>query len=866
MIIMFFTMKALSNSYCQNTPEKTYITEKPSIILTPEDHKSLAKPIMVISDSTVKVDIPKKKKTINSEIKYNAKDSMRIELTLKKVFLFGAAQVEYEKFKINADYIELDFNLNTVSARGTLDSSGALIGKPVFEEAGTSFSSKMINYNFETKKGLIQDVITKQNDGYIHGEKVKKMENEVMYIKHGKYTTCDQPDPHFYLQVSKLKIIPNDKIITGPAYLKIGEVPTPLALPFGFFPNKKGRASGVIPPAPGQNQSLGFFLNNGGFYFGLSDNVDLQLTTDVYSKGSFAIRTNSNYVKRYRYRGNLQAKYSYFQTGFKELNVKPRKDFSIQWQHSQDIKARPNTTFMANVNLSSNSFNRLNSPASNNYLNNTMQSNIAYGRTMNFFSLPSNLSLNASHSQNTISRAVSITLPQAVFNVNRFYPFKKKVQVGAERAWEKIGISYTGNARNQLNTTDTMLFKDGYKKLNNGIQHGFSISTSLKTNNLKWFKFLNYFTITPSANYTDRWYFQTINKRDDVEKNTIITDTVNGFKRVGEYSYNASLTTKVYGMFQFKNPIIKAVRHVLTPSIGFSYKPEIKTDKLILRNNDTILSYSPYDIGVFGKPNSLEQGNINYSIINNLEMKVRSKKDTINGFQKIKIFENLSINGSYNMLAPEYNWSFIKLNARTNLLSNIDLVYYANFDPYSLNENSLRTNKLAWDVNKKLMRLTDASLALNFRFNSKSTNGNKITQKNNLPELNSLSGMYAEYVDFSIPWSLSMYFNINYLRPYRTFVNQVIRDPSYDPSLTFNGDFSLTPKWKIGFNSGYDFKLKDLSYTTLNLYRDLHCWEVRLNMTPIGVNKSYMITIGVKPGSLQDLKINKQLRPDYNNF
>ncbi len=865
---MFFTLKALSNSYCQNNTEGQEFKNNSGVDISRGNLIEKNNKLTLKEDTLLKVTLPKNKKALNSQVKYHARDSMRIELIAEKVYLFGAAQVEYETFKMSSDYIEIDFKQNTIFAAGRADSSGVLNGSPVFEEAGTSFTSKTMTYNFETKKGLIKDVITKQNDGYIHGEQVKKMENEVMYIKTGKYTTCDQLDPHFHLQVSKLKIIPNDKIVTGPAYLKIGGLPTPLALPFGFFPNKKGRSSGIIPPAPGQNQSLGFFLNNGGFYFGLSDNMDLQFNTDIYSKGSYAIRSSSNYIKKYRHRGNFRMSYSYFQTGFKELNIKPREDFSVQWNHSQDAKARPNTSFTASVNLSSNSFNRLNSSASNNYINNTMQSNIAYGKSMNFLGLPSNFSLNASHSQNTISRAVSITLPQAVFNVNRFYPFKKKVQVGAERAWEKIGVSYIGNARNQLNTVDTMLFNGGYKQLNNGVQHGFFISTSLKTNNIKWFKFLNYFTLTPSANYTDRWYFQTINKRDNLEKDSVITDTILGFKRIGEYSYNAALTTKIYGMLQFRNTFIKAVRHVITPSIGFSYKPEFNTDKLLIRNSDTLSKYSPFDIGAFGKPNSIAQGNINYSLINNIEMKVRSKKDTINGFQKIKIFENLSLNGSYNMLASDYNWSFVKLNARTNLLSNIDLVYYANFDPYSVDNDSVRVNKLEWDVNKKLMRMTDASLALNFRFNSKVKN-NSTSNKANVSSSsfsNNNRGIYNDYVDFDIPWTINIYFNVNYLKPYKTFSSQVIGMPEYTPSLTFNGDFSLTPNWKIGVNSGYDFKLKDLSYTTLNFYRDLHCWEFRVNMTPIGLNKSYMITIGVKPGSLQDLKINKQLLPDYTNF
>ncbi|MDQ3192027.1 MAG: hypothetical protein M3Q58_10575, partial [Bacteroidota bacterium] len=390
----------------------------------------------------------KKEKFLDSKVKYSAKDSMRFELATKKMYLYGQAQVDYGTIILKAGYIELNMNTKIVYARGIKDSLGNEVERPVFDEKGQSFTSKEMTFNFETKKGLIKEVITQEGEGYIHGESVKKMQNDELFIKHGKYTTCENPEPHFYIQASKLKVIPNDKVITGPAILVIEQVPTPLALPFGYFPNKKGQSSGIILPTYGESRELGFFLTNGGYYKPLNEKVDISLLGDIYSKGSWALGANSNYHQRYKYRGNIDVKYSEITFGEKELRFyqdaqgnypfyQKNKGYMIHWRHVQDPKARPNSIFSADVNAGSSNYNQLSSFSSGsaNYLTNTLQSNISFSRP--WPGKPFNLTLSGGHSQNTISNKVTVTLPQAVFTVNRFFPFKRKTVVGAQKFYEK---------------------------------------------------------------------------------------------------------------------------------------------------------------------------------------------------------------------------------------------------------------------------------------------------------------------------------------------------------------------------------------------------------------------------------------------
>ncbi|MFN7014501.1 MAG: putative LPS assembly protein LptD, partial [Bacteroidia bacterium] len=510
--------------------------------------------------------MPKSKQVLDAPVIYSAKDSMRINVKEKKLYLYGDAEVNYKEINLKSAYIELDFGKNTLFAEGVKDSLGREKGRPEFKEGEQVIKSKTILYNFETKKGLITDVITQEADGYIHGDSVKKMENDVMFIKHGKYTTCEDEHPHFYFNISKLKVIPDDKIISGPANLVLEDVPTPLAIPFGFFPNKKGRKNGILIPQYGESQALGFFLKEGGYYVGLSEHMDLALTGDIYTRGSWATRVHSNYTKRYKFSGSFDARYSQIQISERDFpDYELNKDFFIKWTHHQDQKARPNSSFSADVSAGTSSFNRLNSAASTDFLQNAFQSSINYNKS--WAGKPYSLNISARHTQNTQDSSVVISLPEAAFVVQRIFPLKRKTVIGSERWYEKIGVSLTSSMKNEISTKEYLLFTPAsLNNFRNGVQHTVPISTSFKT--------MKYFTITPSINITERWYFKTLEQSYDNELQRVISDTITRFARAGEYNLNTSFTTKIYGMYQYRKGPVEAIRHVITPTLGLTYRPD----------------------------------------------------------------------------------------------------------------------------------------------------------------------------------------------------------------------------------------------------------------------------------------------------
>jgi hypothetical protein len=801
--------------------------------------------------------VKKKNKILDDQVKYVSNDSIRFEVTNKKLFLYDDAKVDYQSISLKSAYIELDLNKKTVFAKGTADSSGTVKGSPVFEDKGQSFESKEMTYNFETKKGLIKDVITKEGDSYVHGKSVKKMDNDELYIKGGKYTTCDSPEPHFHIQSSKLKIIPNDKIISGPAYVAVENVPTPLALPFALFPNKQGQTSGIIIPMYGESPRLGFFLTNGGYYMNINEYMDLALTGDIYSKGSWAGGAKTNYKKRYKYQGNFNARYSNIKIGesmlrdFRNENgenpfFQNNQDFLVQWRHAQDPKARPNSVFSADVNAGTSRYNQLNALANGNanFLTNTLQSNVSYAKS--WPGKPYNLSVSARHSQNTLTRDLTVMLPEAAFTVNRIFPFKRQVQIGSQKWYEKIGVTYSNNTRNELITKDSLFWdRNNINRLRNGMQHNFEASTSYRA--------LKHFTINPRVTYTDRWNIQSIEKRFSQEENRVITDTLRGFYRVGEYNASTSVSTMIYGMYQFKRGPVQAIRHVITPSVGFSFRPDFDTRAFgYYGQNGTLASYSPYEIGSFGIPGAGNQGLVNFGFINNLEMKVKSAKDTLSGYKKVKIFENIAVSANHNIFAQEFKWSQIDVSGRTQLMNRVDLVFGGRFDPYVLSNDSIpvRINRLELLDNKRLGRFTDGRIALNFSLRSREGRKPLQSDRGTPDELHRINMNQNAYVDFNIPWNLTTAFVLNYSKPFNQ--KQITQ------SLTLQGDFNLTPKWKVGFNSGYDFVMKGLSHTTLDIYRDLHCWEMIFNWMPIGQLKGYSLMVRVKSPMLQDLRLSRR--------
>jgi len=783
-------------------------------------------PDSTIIDSTA-VDTLSSPDALKSTVTYKAVDSIRIDMNSKLVYLFGKSEVYYENVELKSEEIEIDMDSSIVEARGKQDSLGEYFGEPVFSENGSIVNSHEMKYNFDTKKGLITEAITHEGENYIHGEKIYKTPDDILFIKNGKYTTCNLDHPHYFFSARKLKIIPEDKIVTGPANLVIEDVPTPIAIPFGFFPNSNKQKSGLIIPSPGESGQYGFFLLDGGYYLALSDNVSTQLTGDYYTKGSWAGNMLTNYKKRYKFTGSFNTSYSVFKNGYKEFpNYSENSNFFVKWNHQQDPRARPNSVFSANVNFgnSENYTNDFNSTGAQ-YLSTSFNSTVSYKKA--WTGKPFNLSINGYHSQNTLNKSVTVRLPEIAFNVSRLYPLKRKT-VGKQKLYEKIGISYSMNTKNEITAGDSLfnsnnigVLMDDFK---NGMKHTIPVSTS--------FKALKYFTITPSFNYSEIWYLESLNKTWNTDSNRVETDTLNSFVRGNTYNMSASASTRIYGMYQYRGKVIKALRHVMTPSIGFSYIPENKSGlKSYIDSSNTKYDYSIFENGIYGQTNTSEAGLINLGLLNNLEMKVRNRKDSLGEDSKIKLLENLKISSSYNIIADSLNWSNIIIGARTYLFKKINLNFTGTLDPYSLDSNKTtsqisRVNISEWDKNGRIGRFTNLNLAAGFSIKSKKTTDEKDSNYGTEQELEYIRANPEAFIDFNVPWTLSMNYNVRYSKPY--YQSTIIQ------TLNFNGDFSLTPKWKVGFNSGYDFEQKDISYTSVDIYRDLHCWEMSFHWVPFG--------------------------------
>jgi lipopolysaccharide assembly outer membrane protein LptD (OstA) len=804
--------------------------------------------------------------SIEAMVERIANDSIVQDIKNRKVYMYGEAVINYEDITLKAEYIEVDFSTNQVFASGVEDSTGKIIGTPEFTEGGQTFNAKTMSYNFDTKKGIINQVITEDDAGFLHGQKVKKLEDNTINILHGQYTTCNNKEhPHFSFRFKKSKVIPDDKIITGPAYMEIEGMPTPIGLPFGYFPNKMGQKSGIIIPTYGESTQRGFYLENGGYYWGINEYLDFQLTGDIYSRGSYAIKPKLRYKKRYKYSGSFNAGYAINVIGISGApDYSKSTDFRIKWNHKQDPKARPRSTFTANVNIVSGNFVKYNVVNVNDYLSNEFQSSVAYQTN---WASKYYLTLNASHRQNTNTHSVQVSLPELTFSVNRFYPLKK--EGGKKRFYEDLSIQYSMNAKNTINTTDSMLFKAQTFRndMLNGMVHKIPISLPLKV--------LKYFNLSTSINFTDRMYSQSIRKywsedtlftNNDTVVGYVNTDTVSGFRNSVEFNFSTSLTTKIYGMLKFKKGPIRAVRHVFTPTFGFSYKPDFGDEKWGYYDSyvDTLgndIQYSQFEGSLYGSPNAQKSGSLNFSFGNNLELKVPSRKDTITGLKKIVLIENLTFSGNYDLARDSMNLSFLNVQGRTKLWKNMSLNYSSRWDPYALDEDGKRTSKFEWDVNRRLFRLDNTSM--NFSFNYKI--GDKAFKKEEIKDVNATEDEIDEinenpnnYVNWDIPWSMDFSYNFTYTNNL-TYINYIKQpDKTIIQTLSFRGQVNITPKWKVSMTSGWDFTNNQLSYTSLNLYRDLHCWEMRFNWVPIGPRKSWNFSINVKASVLQDLKLNKK--------
>ncbi|WP_299578133.1 putative LPS assembly protein LptD [uncultured Sunxiuqinia sp.] len=798
---------------------------------------------------------------LEAPITYNATDSIVISLDGKKVYLYKDAVVTYQTIELKADYIELDLQTKEVYAEGVPDSADVMQGEPVFKDGQEEFESETLRYNFETQKGIITEVKTQQGEGYVHSERTKKIDANAFILKKGKYTTCDADHPHFYLRMTKAKVISNKKIITGPAYLVLEDFPIYFPMiPFGFFPNSPTYSSGIIIPTYGEEQNRGFFLREGGYYWAASQYFDLTVKGDIYSKGSWGSNLHTNYKKRYKFSGSFDFRYNvnrYSDPGLPDFSRSP--GFSLQWSHSQDSKANPFQTFSANVNLSTTSYDKQNSYNVQNYLQTTKSSSISYSKKWE--NSPFNMSSSFRHSQNSRDSTISLSFPELTFSMSKIYPFKQKGRVGPAKWYEKIGFSYTGNIKNSITAReDEILNKSLITDWSNGWKH--SIPISLPNFNL--FKYIN---VSPSISYSERWYTNYLEKNyafDHVaQEGTLWVDTIYHFKRNYNYSFALSSQTNIYGMYQIKNPNsrVKAIRHKISPSISLSYNPDFTDPKYgfwdsYIDENGNVISYNRFANGIFGSASSKESGSINFGLTNNLEAKVAAKNDTTateEKFQKVKIIDNLGFSGSYNLIADSLNLSNIRINGRTTI-KGVNLNFGGTLDPYATDTKGNKINKYMWNEASglaKLGRLTNANLSFGMSFKSKKEDEKKEGEESTVEEVVYPDGR-VEYYDFSMPWDFRFDYSLSYSKrsPYH--------DAQINQSLNFSGRLNLTREWNMQLTTNFDVQAGEFSFTTFNINRKLHCWNMSFNFVPFGQRKSYSFTINASSSMLKDLKVNKQ--------
>ena len=802
-------------------------------------------------------------------------DSLYYDVLNKKVYIYNQGDVKYDNMSLQADHMQINMATKEIYAHGKVDS---VEGKPknthpVFNEGGSSYTMDTITYNFGSKKAFIQGVATQEGDGWLVGGQIKKMPDNSINIRQGKYTTCDQTDhPHFYLAMTKAKVIPGKKIITGPAYLVMHDVPIYFAcIPEGFFPINLGPKSGLLMPSYGEDASRGFFIRGLGYYFIINKHVDLALTGGIYTLGSWEVSASSRYTKRYKYRGNFNFNFSSVKTGDKgEPDYIKQNNFRLNWTHSQDPKANPGSTFSASVNLSSSGYSRYSATTLNDILSTQTNSSISYSKS--WAGTPFSLSMNLSVSQNSQTRQLAVTLPNVVFNVARVYPFKRKESMGKQRWYEKIGFTYSAKLTNSVTSDEKDLFTmQTLKNMRNGVEHSLPVSTSINL-----FKYIN---ISPSFNYSERWYFSRQHQVWNPEINKIETlDPEYGFYRI--YNYNASISanTTIYGMWQMKKKTAKvqAVRHTITPQVGFSYAPDfsdqkygyystVQTDSL---GNHKI--YSPYSNQPYGVPGSGQQANLNFSLSQSLEMKVLSKRDT-SGVKKIKLIDELRISGSYNFLADSLGLSNLPVSFRTTIYGNFGLNLSCTLDPYEVTPEGKRINKLL--IKRGILgRITSTGWSFGYTFKSRENKSQAAANDINTipPEyFNPFSDPYglmdptlrrhymaSSYYDFSIPWNFGFNYVINYSISY---VNNGTTgfQRNVTQTIGFNGSVNITPKTGITFTSGFDIQNRKLTTTSISITRDLHCWQMSFVWIPFGSHRSWSFNIGVKAASLADLKYDK---------
>lgn len=777
-------------------------------------------------------------------VEYKAKDSVQFNLQSNKANLFNKGKVNYKAIELKSGKITMDWETNNMHARGISDTAGNVDQAPVFKEGQQKFEADSMDYNFKSKKGKLYGLKTEKAQGYLHGEEVKKDENDVTFASKAKYTTCDKDDPHFHIEANKIKAIPNDKIISGPANLVIDDVPTPLYLPFGFFPNSQSQSSGILLPSYGEDGERGFYLKGLGYYFGISDKMDLTVSGNIFSKGSWRARTITRYKKRYQNEGRLQLEFGIDKFGEEsDPNYREQQAFIIEWEHNQARKAQPFSNFSGNVQIASNQAYNNQQENITSRKKNQLNSRVNYSHQLP--GTPFNAQLNASHSQKLSDNTFNLTLPQATFNMRRVSPFQTS-DIGFVK---NSGINYQANFQNRLQTTDTSLFnRNTWQNFQKGIQHTASYSTSAKV--------LKYFSLNPSFNYRESFFFEQEQRTYNPEKDTLLKSQKAGFYNVRTYDYSASISTNIYGTYNINNFGIFAARHVLNPRINISYSPDFTAPRFnnifsYQTDEGEQKNYFPYK-GPYSRRPGTEQGSMGISLNNNLEMKVRNTDDSTEDTKKISLLDNFNIRGNYNFLADSFPLSNISFDANTRILNNISIQLRGSIDPYYLDpSDSTRVEKLSLEENGKIGRVTNFSLNVRTSLNPRTFNNENDQKPHQTRGYRSLASLH--YVDFDLPWNLSLTYNLNYGR--RNFQGQITGQ-----NIRVNGNVSLTDKWKISGNTSYNMQEGEFAPSQVSINRDLHCWKMSFRWQPFTDRAFYMFRITAKSSVLKDLEYEKKRR------
>lgn len=857
-----------------------------------------------LRDSLYKDTVRKSKSALEEPVSYSAKDSITFDYTNSRAHLFGGSQVNYQNLQLTADDISLSLDSSLVHASGRPDSTGAIQGKPLFKQGEDEYEPDRISYNFKTRKAFISNVYTQEGEGFMQSREGKRDSSGVMYVQNGKYTTCDAEHPHFYVSLTRAKMHPGKNVIFGPAYLVVEDVPLPLAIPYGFFPFSSSYKSGFIMPTYGDETTRGFYLRDGGYYFAINDKVDLKVLGEFYTKGSWGLSAQTNYKKRYRFGGNFFFSYQNTKEGEKNMpDYSVSKSFKLTWSHRQDAKANPTQTFSASVNFATSSYERNNLTSMYNpesYTQSTRTSSVSYSKSFSKVGLTLSGTFNLS--QNMRDSSISVTLPTLSISQSRFNPFKRKKAAGKERWYEKIAMSYTGTLANSINTKEDKLFHSSLvKDWRNGMRHQVPISAS--------FSVLNYINVTPSFTFTDRMYTHKVMQGWDTERQDVQRDTVYGFYNVYNYNMSISANTKLYGMYRpmpwFGGKKIAAIRHVFTPTVSFSYAPDfsqsrfgfydsyVKTDA---NGNVSTVRYSPFSGMMYGTVGQGMTGSVTMDVANNIEMKVRTDKDST-GYRKISLIDELGGSLSYNMAAKRRPWSDLNLRARIKLTKKYTYSMNAVFATYAYekDENGRvyvgdhtewsrgrfgrfqgTAQNISYSISNetfrklfgKKQRSTTSDDELDEELDEEEEtdptmqNVDPDRKKGKTGANQESNGDVDEdgYLKFSLPWSINIGYGVTIRENTQgRFNDKRMRYPyKLSHTLNFSGNIRISEGWNINFSSGYDFNMHKLSMTTASLSRDLHCFQMSCSMV-ISPYTSYNFTFACKAGTLADaLKWKKQ--------